>query len=144
MIEMVKVLYEERNTRLQGESSRPPRGEGSPGGGGNGNGDKPPSTPPSSSPPSSPSSSSSSTTTTLTHTHQHTSKGIGKQPLLKLDIKFELPLYNGEVNAEKFENWVHQLEVYYRIQNLQYDDTKIQLASLRLEGATLVFWEAKT
>ena len=28
MTEMVKVLYEERNTRLQGEISRPPRGEG--------------------------------------------------------------------------------------------------------------------
>ena len=27
MAEMVKVLYEERNTKLQGESSRPPRGE---------------------------------------------------------------------------------------------------------------------
>ena len=52
MTNMVKVLYEERNTRLQGESSRPPRREGYPGGGFNGNGDEPPSTPPSSSPPS--------------------------------------------------------------------------------------------
>ena len=26
MTEMVKVLYEERNTRLQGESSKPPKG----------------------------------------------------------------------------------------------------------------------
>ena len=31
-----------------------------------------------------------------------------------------------------------------RIQNLQYDDTKIQLASLRMEGAALVWWESKT
>ena len=52
------------------------------------------------------------------HLHIHplpllqASKGIGKQPLLKLDIKFELPMYNGEVNAEKLENWVLQLEVY--------------------------------
>ena len=144
MTEMVKVLYGERNIRLQGERSRPPRGEGSPGGGGNGNGDKPPSTPPSSSPPYSPSSSSSSTTTTLTHNDQPTSKGFGKKPLLKIDIKFELPIYNGEVNAKKLENWVRQLEVYFKIQNLQDDDTKIQLASLRLEGATLVWWEAKT
>ena len=29
MTEMVKVLYEERITSLQGESSKPPRGEGS-------------------------------------------------------------------------------------------------------------------
>ena len=140
MKEMVKDLYEERNTRLYGESSRHPRGEGSPRGGGNGNGDKPLS----SSPPSSPSSSSSSTTTTLTHTHQHTSKGIGKTPLLKLDIKFELLMYNGEVNAENLENWVHQFEVCFRIKNLKDDYTKIQLASLRLEGETLVWWEAKT
>ena len=33
MTEMVKVLYEDRNSRLQGESSKPPKGEGSLGGG---------------------------------------------------------------------------------------------------------------
>ena len=33
MTEMVKVLYEERNNRLQGESSKPPKGEGYSGGG---------------------------------------------------------------------------------------------------------------
>ena len=53
-------------------------------------------------------------------------------------------MYNVEVNAEKLENWVCWLEVYCRIQNLHDDDTKIQLASLRLEGETLVWWEAKT
>jgi hypothetical protein len=26
--------------------------------------------------------------------------------LLKLDVKFELPIYDGEVNAEKLENWI--------------------------------------
>ena len=31
-----------------------------------------------------------------------------------------------------------------RIQNLQDDDTKIQLASLRMEDASLVWWEDKT
>lgn len=36
------------------------------------------------------------------------------------------------------------MEVYCRIQNLQDDDAKIQLASLRLECATLVWLEAKT
>lgn len=70
MTHMVKVLYEERNSRLQGESSKPSKGEGSPRGKGGdkdkplkGKGDKPLSSSPSSSPPSSPSSSSSSTTT---------------------------------------------------------------------------------
>ena len=63
---------------------------------------------------------------------------------MKLDIKFELAMYIGEVNAEKLDNWIRQLEVYYRIQKLQEDNIKIQLDSLRLEGATLVWWEAKT
>ena len=130
MIEMVKVLYEERNTRLQGESSKPPKGEGSLGGsngkGGNGNGDKPPPSPPSSSSSSSQASSPSFTNTALIHTHHHTSKGTDKSPFLKLDVKFELPMYNGEVNVEKLDNWIFQLEIYCRIQNLQEDDIKIQ------------------
>ena len=27
-------------------------------------------------------------------------------PQLKLDIKFKLPIYNGELNAEKLDNWI--------------------------------------
>jgi hypothetical protein len=45
-----------------------------------------------------------------------------------------LPIYNGEVNAEKLDNWIRQIEVYSRIQKIQDDETKIQLASLRLDG----------
>lgn len=62
---MVKFIYEERNTRLQGEVSNPPKGDkperGDEGDGdktpkwNGGNGDKPPLTPPFSSHPSSPS-----------------------------------------------------------------------------------------
>ena len=53
-------------------------------------------------------------------------------------------MFNGEVNVEKLDNWIRQLEVYLRIQNFHDDDTKIQLASLRMEGVALVWWEAKT
>ena len=53
-------------------------------------------------------------------------------------------MFNGEVNAKKIDNWIRQLEFYLRIQNLHEDDTKIQLASLRMEGEALVWWEAKT
>jgi hypothetical protein len=53
-------------------------------------------------------------------------------------------MYNGEVNAEKLDNWIHKIEVYYRIQRILDDETKIQLASLRLEIATLIWWVAKT
>ena len=144
MTKMVKVLYEERNLKMQVEISRPPRGEGYLGGGGHEDGRKPPSTPPSSSPPSIPSSLSYSISTTFQFFHPHTSKGTSKSPLLKIDVKFELPTYNGKVNAEKLDNWIHQLEFYCRIQNLQKDDIKIQLASLRMEDTTLFWWEART
>ena len=95
-------------------------------------------------PPSSPSSSSSSDSS---KSSQSIPKGHGKTPpqtpLLKLDIKFELPMYNEEINAEKLDNWIRQLEVYCTIQKLQDDEAKIQLVSLRLEGAALIWWESK-
>ena len=53
-------------------------------------------------------------------------------------------MYNGEVNAEKLDNWVHQLEVYCKTQRIKDDETKIKLGSLRLESASLAWWEAKT
>ena len=46
-------------------------------------------------------------------------------PQLKLDIKFELPMYNGEINAEKLDNWIQQNEFYCRIQNFTEDNIKI-------------------
>jgi hypothetical protein len=140
MTEMVKILFEERNARLQGESSNPSKDKGDSGDktpkGNGGNGDTPPPSPP------------SSTSSTISQPPPNSPKGHGKIPpqipLLKLDIKFELPMYNGEVNAEKLDNWIRQIEVYCRIQRIQDDETKIQLASLRLDSATLIWWEAKT
>jgi hypothetical protein len=68
---------------------------------------------PPSSPPSSPSSSSSSyKSNAKTHVH----KRKNEIPLLKLDVKFELPIYDGEVNIERLENWVRKMEVYCNVQ----------------------------
>ena len=53
-------------------------------------------------------------------------------------------MYIGEVNAEKLDNWVRQIEIYCRIQKIDDDVTQIQLASLRLERDPLIQWEAKT
>jgi hypothetical protein len=39
---------------------------------------------------------------------------------------------------------VRQLEVYCRIQRIVDDETKIQLASLKLGGTALIWWERKT
>jgi hypothetical protein len=65
-------------------------------------------------------------------------------PLLKLDVKFELPLYDGELNAEKLDNWIRQIEVYCRIQRIIDEETMIHLASLKMGGTALVWWEIRT
>jgi hypothetical protein len=64
-------------------------------------------------------------------------------PLLKLDVKFELPMYDGEVNVESLDNWGKHMEVYYSVQQIKYEATQIKLASLRLTGTTLIWWQSK-
>jgi hypothetical protein len=141
MREMMKILME-RNALLQGEGSNPSKHKGDSGdktpNGNGGNGASPPPSPPSSS------SSSSTNSRPLPNSPKGHGKTPSQIPSLKLDIKFELPIYNGEVNAEKLDNWIRQIEVYCRIQKIQDDETKIQLASLRLDSATLIWWESKT
>jgi hypothetical protein len=94
MSEMMKVLYDdylERKRPILGEYSKPKREEG----------EDPRKTPPS--PPSSPSTYYSSTSSKST-TRKHFDKSKNDKPLLKLDVKFELPMYDGEVNTERIDN----------------------------------------
>ena len=63
-------------------------------------------------------------------------------PQLNLGIKFELLIYNGELNAEKLDNWIRQIEVYCRIQKFTEGSIKIQLASPRLGGSAIIWWES--
>ena len=69
--------------------------------------------------PSSPSSSSTSSSASSSSHSQH-SKVPHKEPqknsLLKFNVKFDLPMFNGEANAEKLNNWIRQIEVYCRVQ----------------------------
>jgi hypothetical protein len=94
-------------------------------------------------PPSSPSSSSSSSSEHSHHSHHSSHKASFKKPLLKLDVKFSLPMFNGDANPEKLDNWIRQVEVYCRVQHIDEEEVKVQLASLRLEGTALVWWESK-
>ena len=103
-----------------------------------GDGDKKPDPPSSSSPPSSPSSLSSP------HSTSSNPFKSGYKPKIKLDVKFDLPKYCGELNAEKLDDWIQQVEVYSRVQNLLDDVDRIQLATIRLGGTTLTWWESKT
>ena len=91
-------------------------------------------------PSSSPSSSSSSSSE---HSHHSSHKASFKKPLLKLDVKFSLHVLNGDVNPEKLYNWFQQVEVYFHVHHIDEEEVKVQLASLRLEGIALVWWETK-
>ena len=99
MSEIVKVLYDdylEQKRPVQGESSKKDKSE---------EGEDPPKYPPS--PPSSPSSSSSSSTSlNTTSSGKNSLKHKLDKPLLKLDVKFVFPMYDGKVNAKKLDNWV--------------------------------------
>ena len=61
-------------------------------------------------------------------------KHKNKTSLIKLDVIFDLPIYDGELNAEKLDNWIRQIDVYCRVQSIDSDKSKIQLASLSLRG----------
>lgn len=55
-------------------------------------------------PPPSPSTSESYSSS---HHHNHINpKDASKKPFPKLDVKFDLPMFNGESNADKLNNWI--------------------------------------
>jgi hypothetical protein len=94
-------------------------------------------------PPSSPSISIPYSSEHSHHSHHSSHKYSFKKLLLKLDVKFSLPIFNGYVNPEKLYNWIRQVEVYCHVQQIDEEEVKVQLTSLRLEGTALVWWERK-
>jgi hypothetical protein len=60
-----------------------------------------------------------------------------------LDVKFELPIYDGELNVERLGNWIKKIEVYCMVQKIVDDTTKTQLDTLSLGGTSLIWWESK-
>jgi len=77
------------------------------------------------------------------HNNPRNPRDTSKKPFFKLDVKLDLPMFNGDCNAEKLDSWIGQIEVYCRIQQIIEDEAKIQLASLWLGSTALVWWESK-
>ena len=73
----------------------------------------------------------------------HSHNANCNMPYFKLDVKFELPIYNGDLDAEKLDNWIKKLEVYCKVQGITDDPSRIQLATLRMSGMALTWWESK-
>jgi hypothetical protein len=90
-----------------------------------------------------PSSPSSSMSYSSKNSHHSSHKYYFKKPLLKLDVKFVLPMFNGYDNLEKIDNWIRKFEVYCCVQHIDEEEVKVKLDSLRLEDTSLVWWERK-
>jgi len=92
--------------------------------------------------PPSPSSISISSSSSRSH-HYNFHHNASKNPVSKLDVKFNFPMFNGEANAHKLNNWIRHMEVYFQVQQIEEEEVTIQLDSLWMEGTTLVWWESK-
>jgi hypothetical protein len=48
--------------------------------------------------------------------------------------------YQGEVNALNLNHWLHKLEVYFSVHNID-EEQKISFSQLKLEGHALTLWK---
>lgn len=51
-------------------------------------------------------------------THPNSPENKKKTSLIKLDVKFDFPIYDGELNAKKLDNWIRHIDVYCRVQSI--------------------------
>lgn len=75
-------------------------------------------------PPPSPSSSDNSSSSSSHHFNRH-HRNASKNLFLKLDVKFDLPVFSGEYNEKRLGNWITQVEVYFHMQQIKEDEAKI-------------------
>jgi hypothetical protein len=134
MLEMVERMYGDYEKRMKKKGKKKEAQDDDNASVNQGAGGDPPE------PPSSPSSYSSSS---FENSHHSSHKAYFKKPLLKLDVKFDLPMFNGDANPEKIDNWIQHVEVYCHVQQIDEEEVKVQLDSLRLEGIALIWWERK-
>ena len=52
-------------------------------------------------------------------------------------------MYDGEVNVERLDNWVRQMEVHCGVQQIKDEATQIKLVSVRLADTSLSWWQSK-
>ena len=140
---MVKELYQDcMENKMVGSSGKDDKNKGKGIGGDDkplgGDGDGLPESPSSPSSPSSHHSSSSS------KPPKNPSLPLSlTTPLLKLDVKLDLSMYNGKLDVERLDNWIKKIGVYCEIQQFVEDTKKIQLSILQMGGTTLIWWESR-
>jgi hypothetical protein len=58
----------------------------------------------------------------------------------KVHIKFYIPLFEGQIDADSLEKWMSLLEGYYSLQNLS-DSEKITFTLLKSNPHVRAWWE---
>lgn len=59
---------------------------------------------------------------------------------MKADFRVGLPIYTGEINAEKLDGWFDALETYFLVNQCTVLQ-KVDPASLKLQGPELTWWK---
>jgi hypothetical protein len=60
---------------------------------------------------------------------------------MQLDTHFQLPKFIGQMNGETIDSWIHSLSTYFKTSPEMEEATKLQIASLQLEGITQTWWD---
>jgi hypothetical protein len=142
MSDMVEKLYANYNKRVAKKEDKKKVKEEDTTSMNRGIGEDPPEPPT----PYSISSSFSSSSHSHHYKHSHHSSfhpSTSKKPLLKLDVKFNLSMFNAEANAYKINNWIIQIKVYCHVQKIEDEQVKIHFTFRWMEGTILVWWERK-
>ena len=114
----MKAMVEEMYKEWKNNKDGPSQGNKCKGKGEGGGGD-PPKTPSSSSP------SSSSSSTILQKKEPKIVDSNFPKPWLKLYVKFDLLMYDGELNTEKMDNRIKKIKVYCRVQKIMDEEEKV-------------------
>jgi hypothetical protein len=59
-----------------------------------------------------------------------TSNHFGGVMPFKVQVNFDIPLFEGQIDADALEKWLNLLEGYYSVQNI-FDDLKITFTLLK-------------
>ena len=64
---------------------------------------------------------------------------VGATPF-KVQVNFDIPLFEGQIDANAPKKWLNLLEGYYSVQN-NFDSEKITIALLKFLPHVRAWWE---
>ena len=76
-----------------------------------------------------------------TTSNMSTSSGhSGSTPPFKVQVNFDIPVFEGQIDADALEKWLNMLEGYFSVYNFS-DREKITFALLKVVPHVKIWWE---